>query len=248
VTEGFDAALAIVLDPTDGGPTLQLAAVNVLGEMSLLHRMTAARHHAAELALATVVKSGAVPLRRAAIEALAVLQSAEAPALLREQLETKTPWLSPEEAIPLLTVAAPRAATTAAALTRYLDGPDPTTRVLAILGLEGDAASRARRMDVLLDADAPALVRGAAVKSLMHADPGFPDAAIRVALDPAADLDLRREAVAGLAVFARRNAVPKEKLAAWAGQLRQLESAPQKALRATAGPVIQGLEKLAASR
>ncbi len=176
------------------------------------------------------------------------MQAPEAPDLLREQLESKAPWLSTAEAIPLLKVAAPRAPETAAALRRHLDSADPTTQALAALGLDGDAASRARRIELLIDGDTPPSVRGAALKSLMHADPGFPDAALRVALDPAADLEVRREAVAGIAVFARGNVVSKEKLAAWVGQLRPLESAPQKVLRATATPAIQSLEKLAASR
>jgi len=246
--EGFDAALAIVHDPHNGGHSLHVAAVYALGEMCMFGRVIAARHHDAEAALAEVVKSGEVPLRRAAIETLAVMQAPDASALLREQLDSKTPWLSPAEAISLLKVAAPRAAETAAALRRHVDSRNPTTQALAILGLQGDTASRTRRLEVLLDTDAPPDVRGAALESLMYTDPGFPDAALRVALDPAGDLELRRKSVAGLAVYARGNAVSKEKLAAWVGQLRHLESAPQKALRATATPVIQSLEKLAASR
>jgi FtsP/CotA-like multicopper oxidase with cupredoxin domain/peroxiredoxin len=246
--EGFDAAVAILRDPQNGGPTLQLAAVNALGEMCLVLQPTAARHHDAEAVLVEVVKSGAIPLRQAAIENLAVMQVPSAPALLREQLESKTPWLSPAEAIPLLKIAAPRSAETAASLKRHLENPDPTTQALAILGLGGDAATRARRIELLLDADAPAVVRSAALKSLMHNDPSFPDAALRIAVDPAADLELRREAVAGLAVFARGNPVAKEKLSAWIEQLRRLESAPQKSMRTTATLIIQSLEKLATTR
>jgi HEAT repeat protein len=247
-TDALDAALAVVRDPDNGGPKLQLAAVQILGELCLFHRLTADRHHEAEAALADVVKSGTVPLRHTAIESLAVLQATEAPALLRSQLESKAPWLSPAAAITLLKVAAPQSAETYAALKKYLDSPDPTTQALAIQGLAGDTDTRQRRMDFLLDADAPAAVHSAALKSLMHNDPGFPDAALRIALDSASDLELRREAVAGLALYARNNPVSKDKLTDWIARLRPLESAPRKTLRTTATLIIQSLEKLAKSR
>jgi hypothetical protein len=247
-SEALDAALAIVRDPDNGGPKLQLAAVEMLGELCLFHRLTADRHREAEATLADIVKSGAVPIRHAAIESLAVLQAADAPALLRAQLESKSPWLSPREAIPLLKTAAPQSPATYAALKRYLDSPDPTTQALAIQGLAGDADSRQRRIDFLLDADAPAAVRIAALKSLMHNDPGFPDAALRLALDAASDLELRREAVAGLALYARNNLVAKDRLTDWIALLRPLESAPRKSLRTTAVLIIESLEKLAKSR
>jgi hypothetical protein len=247
-TDALDAALTIVRDPGNGGTKLQLAAVQMLGELCLLHRLTADRHHEAETALADVVKSGTVPLRHAAIESLAVLQAAEAPALLRAQLESKTPWLSPREAISLLKTASPQSAETYAALKRYLDSPDPTTQALAIQGLTGDADTRQRRMDILLDVDAPEAVRRAALQSMMHNDPGFPEAALRIALDSASDLELRREAVAGVALYARNNRVGKDRLNDWIARLRPLESAPRKNLRATATLIIQSLEKLAKSR
>jgi FtsP/CotA-like multicopper oxidase with cupredoxin domain/peroxiredoxin len=247
-TGAFDAAIAIVRDPKAGGPVLHLAAVRTLGELCLLHKLTAERHHEAETELTNVAKSGPIPLRRAALESLAALQAAEATSLLRAQLESKTPWLSPAEAIPLLKLAAPRSAETFATLKPLLDSTDSTVRALAIQGLVGDAVTRTRRLDFLLDVDAPTAVRSAALKSLMHDDPSFPDAALRIALDPASDLELRREAVAGLAVFARGNPVGKDKLAAWIAQLRALESAPRKDLRTTATFLIQSLDKLAASR
>jgi FtsP/CotA-like multicopper oxidase with cupredoxin domain/peroxiredoxin len=247
-SDAFDAALAIVRDTENGGKDLQLAAVQTLAELCLFHRLTADRHHEAEAALANVVKAGAVPLRHAAIESLAVLQAGDAPVLLRGQLESKTPWLSPVEAIPLLKMASPRSDETFAALRRHLDSADPATQALAIGGLEGDTATRQRRLEFLLDADAPSAVRSAALHSLMHNDPGFPDAALHIGLDSASDPELRREAVAGLAVFARTNPVAKEKLTGWIAKLRPLESAPRKNLRTTATLIIQSLEKLALSR
>jgi peroxiredoxin len=248
VPEGFDAALAIVRDSRNGGPALQLATINALGEMCMFARVSDERHHDAEIALAEVVKTGEDALRHAAIENLAIMQAPSAPALLREQLVSKNPWLAAPEAIQLLRVAAPNSVETVAVLKRHLDSPEPATQALAILGLAGDEGSRARRREFLLDADAPTGVRSAALQSLMHSDPSFPDAALRVTLDVANDITLRREALAGLAVYARGNSVGKEKLTAWIGQLRSLEAAPQKALRTTATPIIQSLEKLAASR
>jgi FtsP/CotA-like multicopper oxidase with cupredoxin domain/peroxiredoxin len=246
--ESFDAAIAILRDPDAGGQNLQLAVVQTLGELCLIHRLPAERHHAAQAALAEAVRSGPIPLRRAAIESLAAMQAPAAATLVREQLESREPWLSSAEAIPLLKVASPQSPETAAALRRFLESADPETRSLAILGLEGDRASRARRLELLVDLDAPLAVRRASLKSVMHADPGFPEAALRVALDSSSDLELRREAVAGLAVFARGNRASKETLTSWIARLRPLESAPQKSMRATAALGIEGLEKLALAR
>jgi hypothetical protein len=83
----------------------------------------------------------------------------------------------------------------------------------------------------------------------MHRDPGFPEAALRLALDPATDAELRRASLAGLVVFAREDAGSRSpRLTEWITRLRALESSPQRALRAGASDAISSLERLARQR
>jgi hypothetical protein len=248
--EALDDALAILRDPDNGGDELKLDAIHAANQTAMFTRHGSARHHEVETALEALATSGQLPVRRAALQALALTQSAAARSILTDQLRSTSPWIPPAEAIPLMQAASPKPAETADAIRVHLGDSDPAAGAAAAEALSGDAASRERRLELLLEAESPAAVRRAALRGLMHADPAFPEAALRIALDGTADTELRREAVAGLVVFARDNpqAVSGDTATAWLSRLRALESAPDKSLRAVATRVIKDLEEFRGQR